>query len=167
MWGIIFTKVSFIFILLILFLFISLNLIFLCYYCSIDLKRQSEHSGLHLKTSSLVRFWCRKKRNFFVKTFPKSAQYEAKDRENRRFKKAWTFFFGQPNFPSLLEASKKVPKVYQNFLTPPLVWMAVKTPKLVLYPNGKGQNFECASFRNILHLIWNYLADKCLTLVRN
>ena len=34
--------------------FISLQLIFSCYYCSIDLKRQSEYSGLCLGLSSLV-----------------------------------------------------------------------------------------------------------------
>ena len=34
--------------------FIVLHLNFSCYYCSIDLKRQSEHSRLKLDTSSLV-----------------------------------------------------------------------------------------------------------------
>ena len=33
-----------------------IHLIFKCYYCSINLKRQSEHSGLHPDTSSLVVF---------------------------------------------------------------------------------------------------------------
>ena len=37
--------------------FILFQLIFLCYYCcSINLKRQSEHSGLRPDTSSLVLF---------------------------------------------------------------------------------------------------------------
>ena len=35
------------------FYFITIN--FSCYYCSIDLKRQSEHSGLRPDTSNLVR----------------------------------------------------------------------------------------------------------------
>ena len=34
--------------------FILLDLIFLCYYCSINLKRQLEHSRLRPDTSSLV-----------------------------------------------------------------------------------------------------------------
>ena len=33
---------------------ILLHLDFLCYYCSINLRKQSEHSGLRLDTSSLV-----------------------------------------------------------------------------------------------------------------
>ena len=33
------------------------HLIFPCYYCSIDLKRQSEHSGPRPDTSSLVHFY--------------------------------------------------------------------------------------------------------------
>ena len=37
------------------FLFLHLN--FSCYYCSIDLKRQSEHSGLRPDTSSLVQLY--------------------------------------------------------------------------------------------------------------
>ena len=36
--------------------FNSLHLIFPCYYCSINLKRQSQHSGLRPDTSSLVDF---------------------------------------------------------------------------------------------------------------
>ena len=36
--------------------FIVLHLIVSCYYCFIDLKRQSEHSGLRPDTSSLVQF---------------------------------------------------------------------------------------------------------------
>ena len=34
--------------------FIFLSLIFSCYYCSVDLKRQSENSGLRLDMSGLV-----------------------------------------------------------------------------------------------------------------
>ena len=41
-----------------------LHLIFKCYYCSINLKRQSEHSGLCPDTSSLVLFHF----NFYVIT---------------------------------------------------------------------------------------------------
>ena len=38
--------------------FILFRLIFLCYYCcSINLKRQSEHSGFRPDTSSLVKFY--------------------------------------------------------------------------------------------------------------
>ena len=37
--------------------FILFHLIFLCYYCSINLKRQSEHSGLRPDTSSIVTFF--------------------------------------------------------------------------------------------------------------
>ena len=37
-----------------IFIFFILYLIFLCYYCSIKFKRQSEHSGLRPDTSSLV-----------------------------------------------------------------------------------------------------------------
>ena len=36
--------------------FILFHLIFLFYYCSINFKRQSEHSGLRPDTSSLVTF---------------------------------------------------------------------------------------------------------------
>ena len=36
------------------FIFYLLHLIFSCYYCSIDLKRQSEHSGTRPDTSSFV-----------------------------------------------------------------------------------------------------------------
>ena len=38
------------------FQFVLLQLIFLCYNCSIKLKRRSEHSGLRPDTSSLVKF---------------------------------------------------------------------------------------------------------------
>ena len=38
------------------FSFYFITLTFLCYYCSINLKRQSEHSGLRPDTSSLV-YW--------------------------------------------------------------------------------------------------------------
>ena len=38
------------------FFFIFLHLIFSFYFCFIDLKRQSEHSGLRPDTSSLVIF---------------------------------------------------------------------------------------------------------------
>ena len=37
-----------------IFHFVLFNLIFFCYYCSINLIRQSEHSGLFPDTSSLV-----------------------------------------------------------------------------------------------------------------
>ena len=43
-WGMIFTKN------------LKLKKIVLCYYCSIDLKRQSEASGLRLDTCNLVLF---------------------------------------------------------------------------------------------------------------
>ena len=39
--------------------FTLLQLNFPCFYCSIDLKRQSEHSGLRPDTSSLVQFLSR------------------------------------------------------------------------------------------------------------
>ena len=36
--------------------FFSLNIIFSCYYCSIDLKQQLEHAWFCPETSSLIRF---------------------------------------------------------------------------------------------------------------
>ena len=53
--GVIFTKNLNFFLKKVFFILSSfLHSIFSCYYCSINLKRQSEHSGLCLDTSSLV-----------------------------------------------------------------------------------------------------------------
>ena len=53
--GMIFTK-NLNFLDFVKFFFLLLHLIFSSYSCFIDLKRQSEHSGLHPDTSSLVFF---------------------------------------------------------------------------------------------------------------
>ena len=37
--------------------FVFIHLIFKCYFCSMNLKRQSEHSGLRPDASSLVPIW--------------------------------------------------------------------------------------------------------------
>ena len=60
-WGMIFTKKKT--------FSVFLRLIFLCYYCSIDLKMQSEHSGLRPDTSSLVPL-------YFWSTYHKPSKFE-------------------------------------------------------------------------------------------
>ena len=46
--------------------FLMIHLIFSSHYCSIDLKRQSEHSGLRPDTSSLVQLQDQQTNSFYV-----------------------------------------------------------------------------------------------------
>ena len=92
-WGMIFPKKK----IPVFFLFFS-HLPFLCYYCSIDLKMQSEHSGLHPDTSSLVPL-------YFWSTYHKPSkfeQYSSSNLLNRLLINlvilTWTFSF---NFKSI------------------------------------------------------------------
>ena len=55
-------------------LFISLRLIFSCYYCSIDLKKQLEHSGLCPDKSNLVVLLCTK--FMMLEYLPETIRYQ-------------------------------------------------------------------------------------------
>ena len=47
--------------------FILLNFFFKCYYCSINPKRQLEHSGIRQDTSSLVPLYTHRKKMNWIK----------------------------------------------------------------------------------------------------